>query len=262
MNKKFIIEEDLWEIMQPLLPKKKSIGRPRYDDCKVMNGIFYLLRTGCQWAALPNCFGKKSTVYGRFIKLVSLGFFEKLRKEITRNYFSDSNICKVWYSIDASLSKAPRGGFLTGKNPTDRRKSGIKKTIIVDRQGAPVGFSIGAANRHDSQFVEKAIESFKEFLSEELRIITGDSAYDSVKLKKLFLKNNFIPIVSENIRNSKDKQTTRKHPLHRWIVERTHAWLNHYRSVFTRWTRRYDTFEAMFAFACSCRVFQMTGVFG
>ncbi len=55
---KFIIEENLWEIMQPLLPKKKATGRPRFDDYKIMNGIFYLLRTGCQWGALPNCFGK------------------------------------------------------------------------------------------------------------------------------------------------------------------------------------------------------------
>jgi len=108
------------------------------------------------------------------------------------------------------------------------------------------------------------------------------------------LKNKFIAVVSENIRNSRsnaprlksrgfkhkvlghsspslkatgysgqfNKQMKRKHPLHRWIAERAHAWLNHYRSIFTRWTRRYDTFEAMFAFACSCRIFQMMGVFG
>lgn len=259
---KFIIEENLWEIMQPLLPKKKATGRPRFDDYKIMNGIFYLLRTGCQWGALPNCFGKKSTIYGRFIKLVNLGFFEKLRREITRNYFADSNICKIWYSIDSSFSKSPRGGVLTGKNPTDRRKSGIKKTIIIDRKGAPIGFSIGAANRHDSQFVKKAFDSLNEFLPKDLKIITADSAYDSLELKTFFLKNNFVPMISENIRNSKNKHIPRKHPLHRWIVERTHAWLNYYRAIFIRWTRRYDTFEALFAFACSCRVFQMTGVFG
>ena len=61
------IPDVLWDRITPLLPprkKKKKAGRPRMNDRKAMSAIFYVLRTGCQWNALPSL-GASSTVHDR-----------------------------------------------------------------------------------------------------------------------------------------------------------------------------------------------------
>ncbi len=61
------LTDQQWAIIQPLIPTEKDCGRPRTTDMReVMNAIFYLLRTGCQWDYLPKCFPPKSTVYDYF----------------------------------------------------------------------------------------------------------------------------------------------------------------------------------------------------
>lgn len=63
------IADELWKKIEPLLPPpkpKKKSGRPGEDDRKMMNAIYYILRTGCQWKALPGSYGAPSTVHDRF----------------------------------------------------------------------------------------------------------------------------------------------------------------------------------------------------
>jgi putative transposase len=75
------ISDKFWNKIKPLLPlpkPHKEPGRPREDDRKIMNGIFYLLLTGCQWKALPGCYGAPSTVHGRFQEWQRVGLFENM----------------------------------------------------------------------------------------------------------------------------------------------------------------------------------------
>ena len=65
-----------WSIIEPLIPAEKDGGRPRSTDMReVMNAIFYMLRTGCQWDYLPKCFPAKSTVYDYFRSGVMMVFW-------------------------------------------------------------------------------------------------------------------------------------------------------------------------------------------
>ena len=75
------IPESLWERVEPLLPTegpKPKGGRPRASARQCMDGVFYVLRTGCQWKALPRCFGPASTVHDRFQEWRRAGVFEML----------------------------------------------------------------------------------------------------------------------------------------------------------------------------------------
>ena len=79
----YSIPYELWERIKPLLPTEKPKlrgGRPRLDDRRVMTAIFYVLRTGCQWKAIPRSLGAGSTVHDRFQKWIEAGVFEKLWK--------------------------------------------------------------------------------------------------------------------------------------------------------------------------------------
>jgi putative transposase len=75
------IPDALWHQIEPLLPKYRTSrkgGRPRLDLRKVMDGIFYVLRTGCQWKAMPPEFGSSSAVHDYFQQWTRLGVFCKL----------------------------------------------------------------------------------------------------------------------------------------------------------------------------------------
>jgi len=87
IDERYQVPDELWKRIQVLLPpppKKKNKdrpGSPRMDDRKAMNAIFYILRTGMQWKALPRSLGAASTVHDRFQEWGEAGLFEALWKE-------------------------------------------------------------------------------------------------------------------------------------------------------------------------------------
>jgi putative transposase len=114
------IPDTLWERIEPLVPpheKKTKRGRPRMDDRKAMNGIFYVLRTGCQWKALPHSLGRKSTVHDRFQEWRKAGVFEGMWRESLLEYDATKGIDWEWQSMDAAMTKAPLGGKKHGAEP-------------------------------------------------------------------------------------------------------------------------------------------------
>lgn len=119
------IPEPLWHQLQGLLPPEKpkiKQGRPRMDDRQAMTAIFYLLRTGCQWSALPRSLGAKSTVHDRFQEWQQARVFEKLWRAGLLEYDLAIGLDFEWQSMDGAMTKAPLGGEATGPNPTDRGK--------------------------------------------------------------------------------------------------------------------------------------------
>lgn len=107
------IPDELWErirlLLPPPKPKKKSC-RPRMDDRLAMNGMFYVLRTGCQWKALPRYFGAPSTVYDRFGGWSEAGVFQRLWMEGLIEYDAEKGLDWIWQAMDGAITKAPLGG--------------------------------------------------------------------------------------------------------------------------------------------------------
>jgi transposase len=83
IEEKYCLSHLEWERIEPLLPRRKKHpkgGRPPLDDRKAMSAILYVLRTGCQWKALPRSLGAGSTVHDRFQQWVEAGVFKKMWK--------------------------------------------------------------------------------------------------------------------------------------------------------------------------------------
>lgn len=107
------IPDELWEQIQPLLPPpkpKKRVGRPRMDDRKAMTAIFYVLRTGCQWKAIPHNLGAPSTVHDRFKQWQEAGLFKRLWQKGVAEYDDKKGLDWKWQCMDGAMSKAPLGG--------------------------------------------------------------------------------------------------------------------------------------------------------
>jgi putative transposase len=87
------------------------------DDRKAMYGIFYVLRTGCQWKALPHSLGRKSTVHDRFQEWRKAGVFEGMWRESLLEYDATKGIVGM-AGMDAAMTKAPlRGEKARGRTP-------------------------------------------------------------------------------------------------------------------------------------------------
>jgi hypothetical protein len=89
----------------------------------VFEGIVYVLRTGCQWKALPaERFGSASAIHKRFLEWEKAGFFEALWKAGLAEYDDMEGIAWRWQSVDGALMEAPLAQEAVGRNPTDREK--------------------------------------------------------------------------------------------------------------------------------------------
>lgn len=134
------VSDELWEKIEPLLPKHPNThrfggGRPRVPDRQAMDGILFVLRTGCQWNAL-NATGicSSSTAHQRFQEWVEAGVFLKLWSMGLRKYDELLGIDWSWQSMDGAMTKAPLGGK---KNRPEPHGSGQKRRQAksVDRGG-------------------------------------------------------------------------------------------------------------------------------
>ena len=110
------VSDGLWAKIQPLLPKHVKThrfggGRPRADDRKCMDAIFFVLRTGCQWNAL-NATGlcASSTAHDRFQEWQEAGVFLKLWQAGLQEYDELKGLNWSWQSMDGAMTKAPLGG--------------------------------------------------------------------------------------------------------------------------------------------------------
>jgi putative transposase len=110
------LPEVVWDRTITLLPssirrkKKKKTGRPRMDDRNAMSAIFYVLRTGCQWNALPISLGASSTVHDRFQKWRKEGVFKRMWIDGLSVYDKNNRIDWKWQAMDGVITKAPLGG--------------------------------------------------------------------------------------------------------------------------------------------------------
>ena len=107
------LSNDLWAKIEPLLPPERPKprgGRPPLPNRTAMNGIFYVLRTGCQWKAVPRCYGAGSTVHKRFQEWVRAGIFERMWTAGLMAYDETEGIDWSWLAIDGAMTKAPLGG--------------------------------------------------------------------------------------------------------------------------------------------------------
>ena len=113
--------DDLWEqFIFPLLrehdPEPRT-GRPRIDQRKALDGILFILRSGCQWNALPGEFGSDSSVHRTYQRWVSLGLFEKLWATLLDYARKLGLVDWDWQSSDTSMGKARFRGSIPARIP-------------------------------------------------------------------------------------------------------------------------------------------------
>ena len=133
------VSDALWQRIDLLLPvynRSCKGGRPRLPLRNVVGGILYVLKTGCQWKAMPSEFGSGSAIHAYFQEawVAELGVFDELWRVALEEYDDLKGIDWKWQSVDGAMSKSPLGGEKTGKNPDRSVASFRRQTLGADRR--------------------------------------------------------------------------------------------------------------------------------
>ena len=260
------VPDKLWKKIKPHLPTEKAphtVGRPAVGFRAVFNGIMYVLRTGCQWKAVPEQFGSGSTVHKRFQEWVVLGIFKQTWAEQLTEYDRRRGIAWRWQSVDSKAVPAPLGGADTGPNPTDRAKSGSKRHVLVDRRGAPLAGVVTGANATDMKtnpaVLDHLVVDRPEPTADRPQNLCEDKGYDYPECREQAVARGYIPhIPHKGTDPSAIPAGQKRHPARRWVVERTQSWTNCCRKLRVRWEKKTENWEALWHLANALTVYRLT----
>ena len=206
-------------------------------------------------------------VHDRFQEWRSAGVFKRMWIDGLSVYDKNTGIDWKWQAMDGVITKAPLGGKSTGANPTDRSKSGNKRSIVVvDGKGVPLGITVDAANRHDMKMTKTTLQSIVVHRPEPTirakQHMCMDKGYDYPEVYELLEDYGYtihIPLRGEHRVNCK---RIPRYRVRHWIVERTHSWMNRFRRLLIRWEKRLENYIAMLHFACTYITYRAAGLFG
>jgi transposase len=157
--------------------------------------------------------------------------------------------------LDSVSVRAKRGGCLTGPNPTDRGKLGSKYHLLVDRYGIPLAAGLSAANTHDSMLLEAVVDTVPPVKGPRGRPgrprqrpvkLHLDKGYDYPRCRRALRRRGITPRIAR-----RGIESSQKLGRHRYVVERSLAWLVGYRRLQVRYERRADILLGFVQLTCA-----------
>lgn len=236
-----------WRLIEPLLPKARTGGRPRTTDLRsVVNAILYLLRTGCQWRLLPLQFPAWETVYSYFRSWEAAGVWVQLQRTIYEKVRTAAGreACPSVVIMDGQSVKTTERGGIRGFDGYKRVK-GRKRHILVDTLGLMIANRVEPANMSDRHAGARLLAGLPP-LFPRVHTVIADAGHESKKwARELKHQDGWnLQIVKRGQRAFKVTGLT-------WIVERTFAWLGRNRRFSKDYEYRVQTSETLLDIAAT-----------
>lgn len=155
-------------------------------------------------------------------------------------------------------------GKKTGPNPTDRAKGGVKRSLLTEGSGLPLAVVVDGANRHDMKLVRSTLEHIEVTrpapTAAHPQGLCLDRGYDFDEVRQLLIQFGFTAHIRSRGEAAQAIRQEADYRARRWVVERTHSWLNRFRRLLIRWEKRADTYLAMLHLACGLITWRATGL--
>ena len=241
------LTDEQWALVEPLIPVYPG-GRPRKTSMRdVLDAIFYVVRTGCQWRYLPKDFPAKSTVWGYFDAWRQDGTLDRihdaLRDQVRRK--EKPRRPRHTASLDSQSVDTSSGGEAVGRDNA-KNVDGRKRHIVVDSLGLLLAVLVTAADVDDGVAAPEVLRQLEVQPVSRLRCVYVDNKYHNHALYGWVEENAWYEL--EVVRRPKGSKGWVKLPI-RWMVERTFAWLNKCRRLSVDRERSTQSAEAMIRLA-------------
>ena len=151
---RYVLTDFEWTAIRPFLPNKPR-GVPRVDDRRVLNGIFWILRSGAPWRDLPENFGPYTTCYNRFVRWRMAGIWDSIMEALAESH--DGSV----QMIDTSIIRVHQHGAnitMNRRQSMGRSRGGLTSKIhaVVDSNGLPVRLALSSGEAHDVRVLQRS----------------------------------------------------------------------------------------------------------
>jgi transposase len=166
-----------WAAIKPFLPNKPR-GVPRVNDRRVLNAIFWVLRSGAPWRDLPVGFGPRTTCYNRFVRWRKVGVWDRIMNALSADHDAAVQM------IDTSIVRVHQHGACVARNK--RQSMGRSRALtskihaLVDRSGLPVRIALTTGEAHDNRLAAKLLSRMKPG-----SMLLADRGYDADWIRDL-----------------------------------------------------------------------------
>jgi transposase len=225
------IIDPIWEQFEALLPERDvdhplGCHNPRIPDRVVFEKLVQVLVFGCAYERIADGSCSATTLRRRRDEWIDSGVMERLRGMVLDAYDRMIGLDLSDVAVDCCITKAPCGGEKAGRSPVDRGKRGIKRSMVVDANGIPLGAIAAPANRHDSPLLGETLDTM-EALGElpERMSVHLDRGYDSGVTRERLWRRELVAEISEQGWPAPISATKR------WVVERTTSWSNAHKKL-------------------------------
>ncbi len=137
--------------------------------------------------------------------------------------------------------QSPVGREKTGRNPTDRGKDGVKRSLLTESRGVPIGLAVAGANRNDMKLVRTTIESIvverPEPTAEQPQGMCLDKGCDFQEVRDILAEFGFTAHIRARGEEAQALKREAGFCARRWVVERAHSWMNRFRRILVRWEK-------------------------
>ena len=225
------IIDPIWEQFVALLPEREvnhplGCHRTRIPEKMIFDKLVQVLVFGCAYERIADDSCSATTLRRRRDEWIVSGVMEQLREIVLDAYDWMIGLDLSDVAVDGCITKAPCGGEKAGRSPVDRGKQGIKRSVVVDANGIPLGAIAAPANRHDSPLLEQTLDTM-EIVGElpERMSVHLDRGYDSKTTREKLQDRGLLAEISEKGKPAPIASTKR------WVVERTNSWSNAHKKL-------------------------------